>query len=372
MLQFIGNITMKEVNDPSNDENKLAAELAELRKLQQISTSLISENNVNQLYRDILDAAITLTQSEMGSMQVLIPEKNELMLLVSKGFDPRSAEFWKQVKAHPGTTCGMALTLGKRVITPDIEQCDFIGEDDLDPFRWSGIRSVQTTPLISRDGKVIGMISTHWKQVHQPSEHCLGLLDILARQAADLIERSKTEEALRESEERLRSAVQAAELGTFIWNLELDEVKPNTQMLYLFGIPATVPDLAAAMRSALHSDDLDRYLNAVKQASKPEASKLIREDIRVIRPNGDQRWLGLHAQVYPLDKTGEMGYVAGCVIDITDRKTVERHRDEFIDMASHELKTPVTGIKAYVQLLLKRFHENDNETNFQAIRKLAK
>jgi light-regulated signal transduction histidine kinase (bacteriophytochrome) len=52
---------------------------------------------------------------------------------------------------------------------------------------------------------LLGMISTHWNYPHTPSERHLYLLDVLARQAADLIERTQTEEALKESEESLRT-----------------------------------------------------------------------------------------------------------------------------------------------------------------------
>jgi len=61
---------------------------------------------------------------------------------------------------------------------------------------------VQTTPLLSRGGQVVGMISTHWRQPHQPSERDWRLFDILVRQAADLIERRRAEEALREADRR--------------------------------------------------------------------------------------------------------------------------------------------------------------------------
>src|SRR6185312_12187559 len=49
---------------------------------------------------------------------------------------------------------------------------------------------------------LLGMLSTHWSRPHEPSERDLRLLDILARQAADLIERRKSEEALREADRR--------------------------------------------------------------------------------------------------------------------------------------------------------------------------
>jgi hypothetical protein len=47
------------------------------------------------------------------------------------------------------------------------------------------------------------MISTHWREPHQPAERELLRLDVLARQAADLIERGKAEAALRESNDQL-------------------------------------------------------------------------------------------------------------------------------------------------------------------------
>ena len=55
-------------------------------------------------------------------------------------------------------------------------------------------RAVQSTPLVSRTGKVLGMFSTHYRRPRRPSERELQLLDLLARQAADLIERKRGEE----------------------------------------------------------------------------------------------------------------------------------------------------------------------------------
>src|SRR5262245_44288093 len=90
--------------------------------------------------------------------------------------------------------CGLALSSGARTILPDIETGDrVVAASDLDAYRRSGIRAVQSTPLISRAGELLGMISTHWREPHQPTELALRTLDVLARQAADLIERSRAE-----------------------------------------------------------------------------------------------------------------------------------------------------------------------------------
>jgi len=175
-------------------------------RLQEISTLLIQEGNLDALYERVLDAAIGLMSADMGTMQKYDPESGELLLLSAKGeFHPEAAAYWERVNRTSATTCGMALSLGRRVIVPDIETCDFMaGTADLDALRRSSIRAAQSTPLVSRSGQLLGMISTHCREPHQPTERTLRSLDVLARQAADLIERVQVETALRESEQRLR------------------------------------------------------------------------------------------------------------------------------------------------------------------------
>src|SRR5262249_32022089 len=151
------------------------------------STLLIQEGNLDLLYSRILDAAVVLMASDMASMQLLDPERNRLRLLAWKGFHPQSASFWEWVYLDSASTCGLALSAGSRVVVPDIEPCDFMaGRADLDEYRRSNIRAVQSTPLVSRSGELLGMISTHWHEPHQPTERALRRLDVLARQAADL------------------------------------------------------------------------------------------------------------------------------------------------------------------------------------------
>jgi signal transduction histidine kinase len=59
---------------------------------------------------------------------------------------------------------------------------------------------VQSTPLTTRAGQLVGVLSTHWRQPHQPTSGELRFFDVLARLAADLLERSETDQALREAD----------------------------------------------------------------------------------------------------------------------------------------------------------------------------
>jgi PAS domain S-box-containing protein len=175
------------------------------QRLQRISTLLIREGSNGALYERVLDAAVDLMSADMGSMQVFRSERGDLRLLAQRGFHPRSAAYWEWVRLDAASTCGMALSAGCRVVVEDTEACEaMVGTADLDAYRRSGIRAVQSTPLLARSGRLLGMISTHWRKPHRPTERELQPLDVLARQAADLIERNEVEKALRESREQFR------------------------------------------------------------------------------------------------------------------------------------------------------------------------
>jgi signal transduction histidine kinase/ActR/RegA family two-component response regulator len=194
-------------------EERLAAELAATKALQEISIKMIQEGDVKALYEQILDAAMAVMRSSMASIQILDEGQDALRMLAYRGFDPEFGKIFELNGPDTRTSCSIARLVGHRVIVPDVETCDFIaGTPALEDHRKTGIRAAQSTPLISRSGLLLGMISTHWRQPHQPSERDLRLFDILARQAADLIERKQVEaerELLLEQEQRLRHTAEA-------------------------------------------------------------------------------------------------------------------------------------------------------------------
>ncbi len=181
-------------------EEELSLELAATQQLQETSTKLIREDRVEALYEQILDAAVAIMRSEFASIQMLYPERGpggELRLLGHRGFNPQAARFWEWVSVPSDTPWGIALRTGRRVIVPDVQTSDLMaGTEDRAACLQAGIHSVQSTPLVSRTGKLLGQISTYWRKPHQPTERDLRLLDVLARLAADLIERSQAEKAL--------------------------------------------------------------------------------------------------------------------------------------------------------------------------------
>jgi len=194
-------------------QERLEAELADLKLLQDVSSELISEQNIDALYQKLVNAAVGIMRSDFASMQMFYPERGArgaLRLLASHGFSEEAQRCWEWVSHETASSCGEVLRCGQRVVATDVEKCEFlIRLGRLQAYLAAGIYFWLCTPLISRAGKLVGMISTHWRKPHEPSERDLRLFDILVRQAADLVERTRAEEILRQSEERLAADLRA-------------------------------------------------------------------------------------------------------------------------------------------------------------------
>jgi PAS domain-containing protein len=210
----------------------LGQESEATRTLQQISTELIQQEDPASLYERVLDGAITIMHSDMASMQSVDERRDALQMLAVRGFGPEFANGFEWNGSDAVTSCNVARRSGQRVIVPDVETCDFIaGTPALEDYRKTGIRAVQSKPLLSRSGHVIGVISTYWRRPHTPAENDLRRLDILARQAADLIERKQGEEV----KSRLASIVASSDDAIISMDLDGIITTWNQGAQHLFG-----------------------------------------------------------------------------------------------------------------------------------------
>lgn len=182
-------------------QRQLQSELADSEMLRQIGLELAGEDGEQSIYQKLVDAAAQIMKSDVCTVQFFHPERGpagELEMLASTGLDARSVDYWKWVRGDSGCTCGEVLRTGRRAIADNVETCAFMaGTPDRDVLLGGGIRAGQSTPLVTRDGKLVGMISTHWGEPHTPTDRELRMLDLIARQAADLIERRRAAEMQR-------------------------------------------------------------------------------------------------------------------------------------------------------------------------------
>ena len=176
-----------------------AERLSTMQRLQETSTRLISEGRIDTLLGELLSAAIAVTHADRGTLQLLDSDTGELRLQTWQGVDRSFVAFFERVQVlHSASACSPALQTGRRVVVSDIAASELIAADpsSVEVFRRAGIRALQSTPLLSRSGRLLGLLSSYWDRPYQPAAHELHLLDVLARQATDLIESSQAEEAL--------------------------------------------------------------------------------------------------------------------------------------------------------------------------------
>lgn len=187
---------------------KLENDLRKMELLQNISIELLSEDNIQGLYERFMDTVMGIMNADFASMQILEVDDqgNKILHLIAhRGFNQYAEDGWQWVYSDSSnTTCAEALRTGKRVIASNVEECEYMkGTKDLEIYRLTGSHASQSTPLFSRKGRMLGMISTHWRKPYQPSEQELSLIDVVARQAADLIDRKLAEEKLIQNQNEL-------------------------------------------------------------------------------------------------------------------------------------------------------------------------
>ena len=216
-------------------EERLATDLEATTRLQGIRALFLRGSGMQMVLDEIVEAAIAIAGADMGNIQLLDPQSGNLKIMAHRGFEQSWLDFWDRV--YPGQgTCGTALEGGERVIVEDITQSPiFVGTPALDVQLVAGVRAVQSTPLLSRSGRLLGVFSTHFRTPHRPDERALRLLDLLARQTTDIIERAQTEEALRESEEKYHTLFEGSRDAISITTREGKFIDINQAWLELLG-----------------------------------------------------------------------------------------------------------------------------------------
>jgi len=209
-------------------KDKLEVEVRDTNILHKLSTQYIEGGDSYSIFQEMVEAAIAITRADKGNIRILDPLTGKLKIVAQRGFRLPFLKFFEFVDTGEAAACGTSMKRMERVIVEDITQSPiFLGSDALDMLLSEGVKAVQSTPLVSRSGQFIGIISTHFSQIHMPSERELILIDILARQAADIIERKRVEEALLQAYEE--SQTQSEELKTSKEELQVQSEELRTQ-----------------------------------------------------------------------------------------------------------------------------------------------
>ena len=206
---------------------ELEGQVADLRRLHEMSARLTSTLDLEPLLREVLDAVLAVQNASMGLLSLCDPETRST-LRVHRGF---GAAFVEEIERVPfgGGAWGIAYTERRPVVVEDTET-DPVFAPYRDAARRAGFRACQSTPLFTRGGDAIGVLSVHFAEPRRPAESATRLVDLYVRIAADAIENAQLHERLRkELDDRRESLARehAARFQAEVANRMKDEFLAN-------------------------------------------------------------------------------------------------------------------------------------------------
>jgi PAS domain S-box-containing protein len=176
-------------------EEHIAADLRNMMLLNQLSNRLVRESSEHaQNMKAVIDTAIAITRADKGNLQLFDAITGVLTIAAQRGFDAPFLNFFAAVR-NDGSACAAAMKSGERAVVEDVRASEiFAGQPSREVMLDAGVCAVISTPLLASTGNLLGMISTHFAKPHRPDERELHLIDLLARQTADYLERKKADE----------------------------------------------------------------------------------------------------------------------------------------------------------------------------------
>jgi len=243
-------------------------------------------------------------------------------------------------------------TAARNVFTRVIEICEKI---DIPTYRYDVYNpeingyephywSCSNVPVMGEDGNIAYILNT----------------------VADISEEVKAKQVAIESENRLRLATEVTGLATWDMNLLNHNFLCSERTAEIFGQPPGTHFTVESMRAQISEEDMEHIVrHSFKQALITGEHTY---EVKILWPDESQHWIKVQGAII-FDKNKKAERMLGTILDITESKRDEIRKNDFIAMASHELKTPLTSLKAYIQLLTKKIPQTGDPFIYNALLK---
>jgi sigma-B regulation protein RsbU (phosphoserine phosphatase) len=182
--------------------------------------------------------------------------------------------------------------------------------------------------------------------------------------ARDVTAQVRAEQALRESEERLRLALEAGDVGTWDAIVQTGEVRCDLRARRLFGLSPDLQITAELFYQALHPEDRERIRAEVNAAIAGHQGGVFQTEYRTVGvEDGIERWVAAHGRVL-FDAGGKAVRFLGTLRDISERRRQEDEtrrmqevQQKLVGIVGHDLRNPLGAIQVSAALLEKRLSE---------------
>jgi two-component system CheB/CheR fusion protein len=174
----------------------------------------------------------------------------------------------------------------------------------------------------------------------------------------DITELKKTQNELDKTNKMLSLATVAAEIGTWSIDVNTRELISSPRLKEIFGFPADKQLTFNGALGQVVSEQQSLVLNSINEAINSGEKLELEYPVHGLQ-DGKLRWIRAIGNVTH-NKEGKAEYLTGIMHDVTDRKLDDMRKNDFISIVSHELKTPLTTLKGYLQILLGMAQKSEN------------
>jgi len=322
------------------------------------TTQDISESHeLTPLLDTILDRVTSLLATSGGAIFLYNAEHGDFQIAAERGVG-------MPIGTHLPPTEGVSGHVAKTraiLIINDYQNW----EKRSNRLRELPIRAMVCVPMI-RNGELIGVLGAHEVTGTQRmfTDADARLLSLFADNAASAVHNARLMEKLWRSEERFRIASECA--SDLVYERDLAS---NTARF--FGPQANslqVPDTMEGFRDSIHPEDEDRVWTALEKHLKTGIP--FSEEYRISDKKGSYITIADRA-VAILDQDGKPIRLVGSASDITERKRTEQLKSDFISFVTHQLRTPLSGVKWMLELAMDAKDNQEEMYSFIADARLA-
>ena len=309
-----------------------------LKELEQIGRSVTASLDLDYVLTAIVDSAVNISGAEEGNLLILDDDSGELYMRAARNFQDEFVRTFRLPVSD--TLAGEVIRTGKPVL---------LDEGTLQKIKTSYlVRTLMYVPL-KIHGRVIGVLGVDNRESKQAfTSHHLALVSTLADYAAIAIENARLYSSTEVERRKLETILDGVEDGVIVVGFDDRMILVNRTARDAFSIGEDEPILLKPIEEVFHHEEL-LYIFTGGHDTYPYRSELVLDDGRI-----------MNAQLASVPDVG----FAVTMQDITYFKELDTIKSDFVNTVSHDLRSPLTAILGYAELISRVGEVNDQQREF--------